>query len=296
MIYEVVHRTHYEYDAPVTVSLGQVHQLASDVDGQRCLERNLLVSPEPEHYRERVDYFGNRTAVFSVREHHTTLEVTSTATVDTSGRAPDLGASGRRPWDSLIGGGPGAELEVVELTLDSPLVTRSDELTDYARSSFPTGRPIDRALAELCSRIHTEFTFDPEATDVDTPIEQVLADRRGVCQDFAHVLIGCLRSIGLAARYISGYLETVPPPGQDRLVGADRTHAWVGVYLGDGAWVGIDPTNDQPAGVRYITTAHGRDYADVPPLKGVIFTDAEESVLTVSVDVTPRSPAGHRPQ
>ncbi len=289
MIYEIVHRTRYDYDAPVTRSLGEVRQLASDVDGQRCLGRRLVIDPEPEHQRERIDYFGNRTAVFSVREHHTRLEVTSSATIDTSDRPQQLGALGDRAWGSLVGGGPGADLEVVELTMDSPGVTRSDDLAAYVRPSFPSGRPVGAALAELCSRIHTEFTFDPKATDVDTPLEQVLADRRGVCQDFAHVLIGCLRSIGLAARYVSGYLETDPPAGQERLVGADRTHAWVGVYLGDGFWMGMDPTNDQPAGTRYITTAHGRDYGDVPPLKGVIFTDAEESVLTVSVDVTPRS-------
>ncbi len=140
-------------------------------------------------------------------------------------------------------------------------------------------------MVELGHRIHTEFEFDTEATKVDTPLVDVMEMRKGVCQDFAHVMIGSLRSLGLAACYVSGYLETEPPPGQPRLTGVDRTHAWVGVYLGGGRWIGVDPTNGRVAGARYVTAARGRDYADVPPLKGVIFTQAEESHLTVSVDV-----------
>jgi transglutaminase-like putative cysteine protease len=218
------------------------------------------------------------------------LEVTSTATIDTTGRPQSIdgvGADGEAPWNDLVAGGAEASIEVVEYTYDSPLVKASDALADYARPSFADGRPVGEAVAELRSRIFDEFEFDPVATDVDTPLEKVMELRRGVCQDFAHVMIGCLRSMGLAARYLSGYLETVPPPGQERLVGADRTHAWVGVHLGAGRWIGEDPTNDQVAGPRYITTAVGRDYRDVPPLKGVIFTDATESSLTVSVDVAP---------
>jgi len=294
VIYEVVHRTRYDYDGPVTVSLGQVHQLAADVDGQRCLRCSLAISPEPEHKRERRDYFGNRAAVFSIREPHTRLEVTTSALVDATGRPERFGADGDRPWETVIAveGRDAAPtdrppLEVVEFALDSTLVTRSAGLADYARQSFAPRRGLAEAVTELSSRIHADFAFDPEATDVDTPLEEVVERRRGVCQDFAHVMIGCLRSLGLAARYVSGYLETIPPPGQRRLVGADRTHAWVGVHTGDGSWIGVDPTNDRLAGRRYVTTAHGRDYADVPPLKGVIFTDAEESVLTVSVDVVP---------
>lgn len=286
MIYHIVHRTRYDYDAPVTVSVGEVRQLAADLDGQRCLERDLTIHPEPEHRREREDYFGNRVALFSIRQPHTTLEVVATATVDTSARVGSIGPAGAEPWERVTIG-PGTDLDVLEYAIDSPLVARSEALASYARPSFPAGRPVGEAVSELCSRVNTDFAFDPDATEVDTPLEEVLELRRGVCQDFAHVLIGCLRSLGLAARYVSGYLETDPPPGQERLVGADRTHAWVAVHLGPSGWLGLDPTNDQPAAGRYVTSAHGRDYGDVPPLKGVIFSEAETSTLTVSVDVAP---------
>jgi transglutaminase-like putative cysteine protease len=299
MIYHLEHTTRYDYDAPVDFSIGQAHQLAADVDGQRCLERELVVSPLPEYYRERTDYFGNLVGHYSVREPHTTLEVVSRAVINTDDRpesvdqlaADESQASTlrTRPWEDLVGGGPDAPIEVTEYAFDSPLVVRSEALADYARVSFTEGRPMVDAVRDLRSRIFSEFEFDPVATDVNTPLETVMTIRRGVCQDFAHVMIGCLRSLGLAARYVSGYLETIPPPGKERLVGADRTHAWVGVYLGDGHWLGEDPTNDQLAGTRYVTTARGRDYRDVPPLKGIIFTDAEESTLTVAVDVAPQS-------
>jgi transglutaminase-like putative cysteine protease len=290
VIYRIEHRTRYDYDAPVTLSVGEVRQTVADADGQRCLERHLTIDPDPEHRRERIDYFGNRVTLFSIRDHHHSLEVASVATVDTTGRPDRLGPAAGTPWEAMVVGA-GTTLEVLEFALDSPLVRRSDDLVGYARPSFPSGRPAGEAIMELCSRINRDFAFDPEATEVDTPLEEVLRLRRGVCQDFAHVLIGCLRSLGLAARYVSGYLETDPPPGRERLVGADRTHAWVGVHLGADGWFGIDPTNDQLAGPRHITSANGRDYADVPPLKGVIFSEAEETILTVSVDVSPAGAA-----
>jgi transglutaminase-like putative cysteine protease len=142
-------------------------------------------------------------------------------------------------------------------------------------------------VGDLCTRINTDFEFKPGSTDVSSTIDEVFGLGKGVCQDFSHVMIGALRSVGIPAAYVSGYLETNPPPGQKRLTGVDRTHAWVAVYLGDGRWLGVDPTNDQVAGPRYITTARGRDYSDVPPLKGVMYTDAEESKLTIEVDVVP---------
>lgn len=290
MIYEIVHRTHYEYDAPVTTSLGEIHQLPRDVDGQVCLRRSISVEPEPEHFRERADYFGNLTAIYSIREPHTELVVTSSSVIDTSGRPTGFGDHGERPWESFVAASAGDHsLEAVEFSLDSTLVSRSAAFVDYARPSFGSGRPLADAVLDLSARIHADFVFDIEATEVDTTLEEVMELRRGVCQDFAHVLLGSLRSIGLAARYVSGYLETDPPPGRPALTGVDRTHAWVAVHLGADRWIGVDPTNDQIAGHRFVTTAHGRDYADVPPLKGVIFTDATESRLTVSVDVAPSS-------
>ncbi|MEL6983737.1 MAG: transglutaminase family protein, partial [Actinomycetota bacterium] len=229
----------------------------------------------------------NRAAHFSIRNTHTTLEVTATATIDTSARPDDLGPASQQAWEEVTVDAT-TPLDVLEFSLDSALVSRSAELADYAAPSFTPGRQVGAAVTELCHRINRDFVFDPKATDVDTPLDEVMRTRRGVCQDFAHVMVGCLRSMGLAARYVSGYLETTPPPGRPRLVGADRTHAWVGLHLGHGVWIGLDPTNDQVAGRHYLTTAHGRDYSDIPPLKGVIFTDAETSTLSVSVDVVAR--------
>lgn len=288
MIFEVSHRTRYEYDDVVTASYAEVHQLPQSVDGQTCLRRSVAVDPEPEHYRERHDYFGNLAAVVAIHEPHTVLTVTSTSVIDTAGRPETFGPAGERRWEA-VSDEARTDLDALEFILDSPLVASSGRLAAYAEPSFHADRAIADAVGELTHRVHTDFTFDTSATEVDTPLEAVFDLRRGVCQDFAHVLIGALRSVGLAACYVSGYLETVPPPGRPRLAGVDRTHAWVGVYLGRDTWIGIDPTNDQTAGASYITAARGRDYADVPPLKGVIYTDAEESALTVAVDVGPRS-------
>ena len=161
----------------------------------------------------------------------------------------------------------------------------SSALADYAAPSFPTGRPVIEALVDLAGRIHTDFVYEPGSTSVTTSVDEVLTARKGVCQDFAHLAIGCLRSLGLAARYVSGYLETRPPPGKDRLQGADVSHAWAALWVPGGGWIDVDPTNEQLVDERYVTTAWGRDYADIPPLKGVIFTKALAHELEVDVDV-----------
>ncbi len=289
MRYRVEHTTQYEYDAEVTASYAELRQLPGDIDGQRCVERSITTVPAADHLSEHSDYFGNITTTVSIYESHTRLVVTSSSVVDTSSRRTDFDDDARRPWQTYCSSNASAgDLAAVEFSMDSALVTRSDELAEYARPSFGDTTSLADGVASLCARIYADFEFDPKATEVTTPLVEVLQIRKGVCQDFAHVMVGALRSVGLAACYVSGYLETLPPPGQARLTGADRTHAWVGVYLGDDRWVGVDPTNNQLAGPRYVTAAHGRDYRDVPPLKGVIFTDAKKSVLTVSVDVEPQ--------
>jgi transglutaminase-like putative cysteine protease len=286
VIYEVLHRTQYDYDAPVESSFAEVRQLPDDVDGQRCVRREVMIDPGPEYLREHRDYFGNRTATAVIREPHTRLVVTSSSTIDTSGRATGFGDDGGQPWTSYTAAQSDPDdLDAIEFSLDSRRVTRSARLAEYARPSFGDGVSLADGVVSLCERVHADFDFDTEATRVDTRLEDVLRMRKGVCQDFSHVMIGSMRSIGLAACYVSGYLETEPPPGKPRLAGVDRTHAWVGVHLGHGRWIGLDPTNNQVAGPRYVTAARGRDYADVPPLKGIIFTEAEKSTLTVSVDV-----------
>jgi transglutaminase-like putative cysteine protease len=287
MKYAITHRTRYTYDAPVTSSFAQVHQLPSSVDGQVCEQRSITADPTPEHVRERIDYFDNVTAFLSIDESHDELTVTASSVVDTTARATDFHEAAARPWETFAATSRSAGLTAVEFVLDSPLVERSPRLLEYAGPSFPDRRSLAESVADLCRRIHEDFEFKPGSTDVSTTIDEVFDLRKGVCQDFSHVMIGSLRSIGIPAGYVSGYLETDPPPGEERLTGVDRTHAWVSVYLGDAGWIGIDPTNDQLAGPRYITTARGRDYSDVPPLKGVIYTDAEESKLRVEVDVVP---------
>jgi transglutaminase-like putative cysteine protease len=291
VIYDVVHRTSYTYDAPVTASHGSVHLLPGNMDGQRCIERAIATQPRPEHISEHTDYFGNSTATFSIRDEHTDLTVIATSVIDTAGRPAQFDEAADATWESFIAdprSGSAADLTAQEFAMDSRLVTRSEALATYASVSFHAGRSLAESLLDLNHRIHADFVFDTKATDVTTTLEEVMATRKGVCQDFAHVMLGSLRSIGIPACYVSGYLETDPPPGSARLSGVDRTHAWVAVYLGGGRYISVDPTNDRIAGTRYITTARGRDYADVPPMKGVIYTDAEESTLTVEVDVAPR--------
>ncbi len=285
-MYEVSHTTQYDYDALVESSFAEVRQLPDDVDGQVCVRREITTDPGTDSLREHRDYFGNLTATAVIREPHTRLVVTSSSLVDTSGRPTEFGAEGQQPWTSYTAARCDPDdLDAIEFSLDSKRVTRSAQLADYAQPSFADGVSLADGVVSLCARVHVDFEFDAEATKVDTPLADVMKMRKGVCQDFSHVMIGALRSLGLAACYVSGYLETEPPPGQPRLTGVDRTHAWVGVHLGRGRWIGIDPTNDQLAGPRYVTAARGRDYSDVPPLKGIIYTDAEKSRLTVSVDV-----------
>jgi transglutaminase-like putative cysteine protease len=172
-----------------------------------------------------------------------------------------------------------------QFLLDSPLVAASSELRAYAEPSFAPGRPLAEAVIDLTSRIHREFDYEPGSTKITTGLHEVLERRQGVCQDFAHLTIGALRSLGLPARYVSGYLETLPPPGKPKLVGADASHAWLSVFVPSTGWLDLDPTNDRVPNERYITTAWGRDYADVTPLKGVVFSSAKKQKLDVSVDV-----------
>jgi transglutaminase-like putative cysteine protease len=241
------------------------------------------------------DAFGNTDFYYHVTSTHRQLEVVSTSVVRV--RRPEISAElWELPWErarpsAATAVPPASEsgtwADAIDFTLPSPRLVIPDEARAYAERTFTPGRPIGDAIVELTHRIKTEFTYKSGTTTVRTSVEDVLAQRTGVCQDFAHVAIACLRSIGLAGRYISGYLATQPPPGKERMVGVDATHAWAAVWLPDGSWLAFDPTNDQLADERYTTVAWGRDYGDVPPLRGVIFTESKKSVMKVSVDVAP---------
>jgi transglutaminase-like putative cysteine protease len=296
MTYRVTHRTTYRYDDEVSSSYGQAHVLPRDLPGgaQVCGASKVVIDPAPDDYREWRDFFGNRVAYFAIRSPHRTLSVTAITDVDVFGNAHAVPLLAEQSWeqarDLTRTSIDGDTLDARQYLLDSPLAAASPALADYVRASFPSGRPALDALRDLTTRIHADFTYEPGATTVTTTAEQALVLRKGVCQDFTHLAIGCLRSLGLAARYVSGYLETNSQPGMPRLVGADVSHAWVSLYVPPVGWVDADPTNDQLVDEHYVTTAWGRDYGDVPPLKGVIFTEASEHELEVVVDVTKLPP------
>jgi len=287
MRFHIVHITRYAYSQPVGLCHNEAHLRPRDFELQTCRETRVDVDPLPACFEERVDYFGNPIAYFSVQAPHERLTVTATSTVHRlPAPARDLEASG--PWERIAAhlrsAADPAVLSVREYMLDSPLVAADADLAAFALPSFAPGRPLLSAVHDLNYRIHREFLYDPNVTTVSTPLADVLQRRRGVCQDFAHLAIGCLRSLGIPARYVSGYLQSTPPPGQERLRGADASHAWFAVYDAGVGWVDFDPTNDQIVSDRHVTTAWGRDYADVTPLKGVVFGGGAHS-LEVAVEI-----------
>jgi transglutaminase-like putative cysteine protease len=293
--YRVTHTTEYRYEGgEVSSSYSVGHLVPRRLAHQACLSSDLVIDPVPLDYRERFDFFDNRTSFFSIHEPHRSLRVTATSEVDVTAPAGQLPFQGSEPWDGFaerLRTDPHPDLvSARQYLLDSPLVAASAELRAYAEPSFPLGRPLVEAVVDLTSRIHREFDYEPGSTKITTGLSEVLERRQGVCQDFAHLTIGALRSLGLAARYVSGYLETLPPPGKPKLVGADASHAWLSVFIPSAGWLDLDPTNDRVPNERYITTAWGRDYADVTPLKGVVFSSAKKQKLDVSVDVARLEP------
>ncbi|HXR21307.1 MAG TPA: transglutaminase family protein [Acidimicrobiales bacterium] len=290
MIYRVVHHTEYLYDSEVSSSYGELYVLPRDLPGQLCQSSKVVIDPEPHDYRERTDFYRNRVAHFAVLEPHTRLSITAESIVAVT-RPASVPLAVDQAWETVrerLRLDPTVDVVgTYDFLFDSPKVVVSPAVAAYAAESFPSGRPLGEALTELKSRIHDDFAYKPGATSVRTTLSELLENRKGVCQDFAHLAVGCLRSVGLAARYVSGYLETIPPPGQDRLVGSDVSHAWASVFVPDGGWVDIDPTNDRFVSDRYVTNAYGRDYGDVSPVKGIIYTESKDNELSVSVDVVP---------
>lgn len=291
MLLHVLHATTYAYAPPVKLAQHMAHLRPRDEAFQQVLRHGLTIAPEPAHRNETVDAFGNQRCFFGLQAAHERLEVVSDSVVRTLPRAVP---THRMPWEQarerLRYHREARYDPAAEFVHASPYVPRDIAFADYARPSFTAGRPLLEAALDLTSRIHADFEYVSQATDASTPALQSLELRKGVCQDFAHVMLGCLRSLGLPARYISGYLLTEPPPGQERLVGSDASHAWVSVYLpgeeGTGHWVDLDPTNDRPAGEDYVVLALGRDFSDVSPIRGVIHGGANHT-LSVGVTVTP---------
>jgi transglutaminase-like putative cysteine protease len=287
MNYHIIHRTLYEYTAPVSVShhVARLEPLATATQSRESF--SLQIFPAPALRKARTDYFGNQLCFFAIQEIHSRLEIITSSRVSVRAEKPARNESAA-PWESV------AEMfrdpvspEVVEpyqFVFDSPQVRASLALYDYARESFAEGTPLIAGARSLTQRIFKDFKFDPKATTVATPLEEVWETRRGVCQDFAHLGIACLRSLGLPARYVSGYLRTCSPEGTPRLVGADASHAWFAIFSPGNGWVDFDPTNNvQPAG-EHITVAYGRDFGDVSPVAGIL-TGGGRHIVKVAVDV-----------
>ena len=289
MTYNLIHKTIYDYAEPVTVSHHAARVEPRALPQQTVENFSLHIGPMPAILKPRVDFFGNQVCGFSIQEIHQHLEITATSRVTVAATTPPAPALSP-DWESVkkIFSDP-VSPEVVEpyqFVFDSPLLRASPELADYARESFAAKTPLLVAVADLNRRIFTDFKYDPTATTVATPLAEVLEKRAGVCQDFAHLGIACLRSLGLPARYVSGYLRTRPPAGQPRLVGTDASHAWFAVFCPDVGWVDFDPTNNVLPGEEHITVAFGRDFSDVSPVSGVI-TGGGAHKVRVSVDVEP---------
>lgn len=284
--YQVVHATRYRYAEPVTSSYGQAALLPRSTLTQTCRSSSLTIEPEASDQRERVDVHGNRVVYFSIDRPHRSLAITARSEVDV--RAPKRPSSGPSLAEAVaaVDELEGADrVEAVSFLLDSPRLGPHRLAGEFAAELRDPALDVVEALAQLGSAIHERFSFDAGATTVTSTLDDLFRHSAGVCQDFAHLTVAVLRTWGLPARYVSGYLETDPPPGQPKLQGADVSHAWASALVPGLGWIDLDPTNDQFANDRYVTVGWGRDYGDVPPLTGVIYTSGGTSSLEVSVDV-----------
>lgn len=289
MKYRVTHSTKYHYSKNVTLCHNVAHLLPRATPQQTCAISELKISPLPATVNEWADFFGNRQASFSIEKPHKELIVTAISEVEVLPGSSLLDAAFPISWEQAV-----EYLQVAEdedsidarmYVLESEFIEFSDEIKNYGAKIFAPGRSLLEVVEELMHLIYKEFDYMPGFSSIATPLQEVLKHRKGVCQDFAHIAIACLRMHGIAARYVSGYLETIPPKGKERLVGADASHAWFSVYVPHQGWIDFDPTNAKIPDEQHITAAWGRDYADVAPLKGVIFGGGDKNKLEVSVDV-----------
>ncbi|WP_455807607.1 transglutaminase family protein [Pseudomonas fluorescens] len=292
--YQIFHDTCYHYDSPVSLAQQLAHLWPRKCDWQRCTEQQLLISPDPTARRDELDVFGNPLTRLAFERPHDELQVNAQLSVEVLAR-PTLDFKQSPAWeltrDALSYSSQPLSAELLEACryrFQSPYVHLKRSFVEFSQSCFPAGRPLLLGVQDLMQKIFSEFTFDAEATQVATPLVEVLERRRGVCQDFAHLMLACVRSRGLAARYVSGYLLTQPPPGQPRLIGADASHAWVSVFCPVLGWVDFDPTNNVQPALEHITLAWGRDFSDVSPLRGVILGggnhDPEVRVTVMPLD------------
>lgn len=289
MNYRVTHTTTYHYEDLVSVCHNELRLTPRSGRNQTARRTQLLVDPPPAVLSSHLDVFGNVVSFVAVQEPHRRLVVTAKSDVEVTARAPvdrDDAPAWEQVRDRIRTDRTAEGLSAYQFVFPSPHVSWDEELVDWARVSFRAGRSMLDATLDLVRRIHADFAYDPHATTVSTPVAEVFAARRGVCQDFAHLAIACIRAMGVPARYVSGYILTRPPEGQERLVGADASHAWLGVWVPGAGWIDVDPTNDCVAGEQHVTLAWGRDYGDVAPLRGVVLGGGAHT-MEVSVDVAP---------
>jgi len=294
MRYSIAHDTLYEYSEPVSLSQQLLHLTPRAIERQRCSGHRIEVQPQPAHRHDRLDCFGNPVSVLEFDRPHRRLSISAQTLIDVEPRPRATDLRDSPPWEMVadaIGYRAGRNieawmLEAAAFRVESPYVRVKRVLADYARDCFAAGEPLLAGCDALMRKIHREFTFDADATHIATPMLEVLKKKRGVCQDYAHIMLGALRSLGLPARYMSGYLLTHPPPGKPRLIGADASHAWIAVHCPRQGWVAFDPTNKVIPDTEHIALAWGRDFGDVSPQRGVILGGGRHEI-TVKVTVTP---------
>ena len=294
MMYQVSHTTSYNYESGVTFCHNIATLKPKNILGQTLVDYNLEISPKPNEISEKPDFFGNIITRFSIQKHHTKLKVTAYSKIIRDFTlAPNIyenfEAQNLTLTQSLLALkqiNPEL-LDIKQFILESILLAKiTPEIKAYAEVSFKPNRSVFEAAYELMQRIYTDFEFNTKVTNVATPIHDVIKEKKGVCQDFAQIAIACVRSVGLPARYVSGYIETLPPPGKEKLIGTDASHAWFSVYIPNFGWVDFDPTNNQIPKNQHIVVSYGRDYYDVPPLKGVIYSTGRNK-MKVAVDIRP---------
>lgn len=295
MKYRITHTTRYHYSQSVSLCHSEARLHPRNFSFQKCQYKPLQITPAPADYQDRVDFFGNHVTYFAVQKPHNELIVTAVSDVEVITNSPQTALFDQESWESVLEQlqqqskrTPETEfseiLEAKLYCLDSEMAAGSTDLRQYAETSFKPGLSFAEVAEDLTKRIYSDFKYDPSFTTIATPLATVLMHKRGVCQDFAHLAIACIRSFGLPARYVSGYIETTPPPGTTKLAGSDASHAWFSIFIPGSGWLDFDPTNNCRAGEQHVTLAWGRDYSDVTPLKGLAVGGSKHQV-SVSVDV-----------
>ncbi|MEM9719999.1 MAG: transglutaminase family protein, partial [Bacteroidota bacterium] len=280
MKFKIEHTTQYEYAQAINLSYNMAWVSPRHFPGQQVLSHSLKILPEPSQLHQHTDFFGNTFTYFAIHNPHTLLTITAESQILREVQATQV------PLDYLAWDRFATQLEAQNFswqelkiyTLPSLYIPVGDYLMEYAHPSFPPGKPLFLAVKEFMERIFTEFEYNPEFSTIATPVHEVLAAKKGVCQDFAHLAIGCLRSMGLPARYVSGYIESQAPEEEENLIGAAASHAWFSVFIPNLGWIDFDPTNNQIPRNQHISVAWGRDYADVPPVKGVVYGSGNQQL------------------